>query len=129
MIRKIILSLSILAASLTPLVPVPVLAFNPFEDVCNSAGSSSAVCQEQKNGNTNPLTGPNGLFFGISRIIAIIAGTSAVIIVIVSGLRFVTSGGDPAKAKAAKDALVAALVGLVIIVLAGSIISLVLSRV
>lgn len=128
MIRKIILSLGIVTASIVPFVPATALAFNPFGTICSNGGGSSAVCQEQKNGSTNPLTGPNGLFFGIAKIIAIIAGISAVIIIIISGLRFVTSGGDPAKAKGAKDALVAALIGLVIIMLAGSIISLVLSR-
>ena len=127
--RRIIFTISIVMMGLLALVPAPALAFNPFGSVCNNGGGSSAICQEQSKGTTNPLTGTNGLFFGISRIIAIIAGVAAVIIIVIAGLRFVTSGGDPQKTKAAKDAIVAALIGLVIIVLAGSIISLVLSRI
>lgn len=126
--RRLILIVSIVVTGLL-LVPGSALAFNPFSSACSSGGSSSAICLEQSKGTSNPLTGTNGLFFGISRIIAITAGAAAVIIIIIAGLRFVTSGGDPQKTKAAKDAIVAALIGLVIIVLAGSIISLVLSRI
>lgn len=119
----IVLLLSVFAAS------SPVHAFSPFGSVCSNGGSTSAVCLEQQNGGSNPLTGQNGLFFGVSRIVAIIAGIASVIIIVIAGFRFTTSGGDPAKVKEAKSALVAALIGLVIIVLAASIISLVLSRI
>ena len=125
-LTKIILIATILVISITP---VPVLASNSglFNGVCSNGGGNSAVCQN--NSTTNPLVGPNGLLLKVSEIIALIAGVAAVIVILISGLSFITSGGDPAKAQKARGAMIGALVGLVIIVLAESIIGFVLSRV
>ena len=110
--------------------PAVTLAFDPFPGACDQAtGSDSALCSDKGSGTDNPLTGKNGLFRGIAGVIALISGIIAVIIILTAGLRYVTSGGDPGKVKSAKDAIIATIVGLVIIVLADSIISFVLSRV
>ena len=119
--------LTVLAVSVS-LVPARALAFDPFNAICNNGGSGSALCQEKSKNSTDPLTGSNGLFHGIAMFVAIAAGVAAIIVIIIGGLKYVTSGGDAAKAKSAKDAIVAALIGLVIIVLAGSIISFILGR-
>ena len=112
-------------------LPVPVLASNGgiFNGVCGpgGVGNSSTVCQD--NSTTNPLVGSNGLLLKISAVIALIAGVAAVIVILISGLSYITSGGDPAKAQRARGALVGALVGVVVIVLAESIIGFVLSRI
>lgn len=110
------------------MAPATALAFDPFGPVCSIGGGSSAVCQEKDKNSTNPLTGKNGLFIGISNILAVVAGLTAVIIIIISGLRYVLAAGDPAKTKAAKDSIITALVGLVVIGLADSLITIVLSR-
>jgi hypothetical protein len=104
-----------------------------FNGVCSSGGDSSAVCQDDRvSGNSsksNPLLGSNGLLLKISAIMAVIGGVAATIVAIVSGLRFITSGGDPAKAQSARATLLNAIIGVVVIVLAESIIAFVLSRV
>lgn len=61
--------------------------------------------------------------------VAIIAGISAVIMIILSGFRYVTSGGDTQKIASAKNTLIGAIVGLVIIVVARGIIVLVLKSI
>ncbi len=110
------------------LLPAPAFAFDLFP-VCSDGGAgASAVCQGRSGGSTNPLTGSNGLLRGIAGIIALVTGVIAVVIVIIGGLRFVLAGGDPGKVKSARDTIVFAIVGLVVIVLADSIISLVISR-
>jgi hypothetical protein len=62
-------------------------------------------------------------------VVAIIAGISAVIMIILSGFRYVTSGGDTQKIASAKNTLIGAIVGLVIIVVARGIIVLVLKSI
>ena len=52
-----------------------------------------------------------------------IVGIVAVIMIIVSGIMYTTSGGDPAKVKKAKDALTVAVIGLIIALLAAVIVN------
>jgi hypothetical protein len=112
------------------LAPVPALAAtNVFNDACaRGAAKSSAICQ---NGQTtsNPLTGSDGLIVKISRIIAFVSGVAAVIIIMISGFQYVNSGGDATKAGNARNGIIYALVGLIVIISAQFIISLVMSRI
>lgn len=112
----------------TLLIPAPALATNVFSGVCtSSAAQSSAVCQNGQT-TTNPLTGSNGLIIKITRVIAFIAGAVAVVIIMLSGLRYINSAGDAAKATQARNGVIYALVGLIVIIVAQYIISLVMSR-
>jgi hypothetical protein len=106
----------------------PARAFNVLGNVCQNGGSSSAVCQDQNNGSTNPLTGPNGIILKAAYITAAIAGLAAVIILVLAGLSYISSGGDPAKTKAARTAIISTVIGVAIILLADSIIGLVVSK-
>lgn len=94
----------------------------------NKSTSDSAVC---KNGLTtnNPLTGKDGLVIRITRVIAFVAGAGAVIIIMLSGFRYVTSNGDATKATQARNGIIYALVGLIVIISAQFIISLVVSKI
>lgn len=106
---------------------VSAAAYNPYGQLCQqTAASSSDVCHT--NGR-DPVTGNNGVLRKVSSIIALIAGIAAVIIIIVSAIQLVTSGGNAQQASTARLALIGALVGLIIIMVAQSIILLVLSRV
>jgi hypothetical protein len=52
-----------------------------------------------------------------------VVGIAAVIMIIVSGIMYTTSGGDPARVKKAKDALTVAVIGLIVALLAAMIIN------
>src|SRR5688572_22139831 len=54
----------------------------------------------------------------VINILLFIIGAVAVIMIIVGGLRYVTSGGDASSTKAARDTILYAVVGLVIAVMA-----------
>jgi len=129
-LAKYILVIMTLVVCLTP--TSALAAGGVFNSVCSNGngGANSTVCQDGSSTN-NPLTGPNGngLLQKVSMIIALIAGVAAVIVILLSGMSYITSGGDPAKVQKARDTLVGALVGLVIIVLAESIIGFVLGKV
>ena len=101
------------------------MAKDIFQDACPS-GSTSQTCQSKTT--DNPLTGTNGLLYKVASLIAIIAGIAAVIVMIVGGIKYITSGGDAQKITSAKHTIVGALIGLIIIVLAQTIITFVIKR-
>lgn len=103
--------------------------YDPFSQACTAqggAGSSSSACTPTSG---DPISGKNGALRNATKIIAVIAGVAAVIIIIISGFEYITSGGDPQKAASARSALIGAVIGLVIIVAAQAIIVFVLSKV
>ena len=100
---------------------------NPGVDCSQPGVSQSAVCS-QDNVTKNPLTGNGGFLSGITNIVAIVAGIAAVILLIVGGIRYITSGGDPEKVSSAKRTVTYALVGLVVIVVAQTLITYVVKR-
>ncbi len=120
---RLIASLVILVGMLV--APVSAQAAGLLPD-CSGSGSESAVCKDQTT--KNPLVGPDGILLKAAEFISILAGIAAVIMIIIAGLQFVTSSGDPAKTQSAKNMIIYALIGLVVIALAGSAISFVLSR-
>ena len=65
----------------------------------------------------------------IVNILTAIVGVIAVIMVIVAGFRYITSGGDANRIKSAKDTLLYAIIGLIIVALAQIIVRFVLNNV
>lgn len=126
---KALIALSLVVAVLGLASAPKALAYDPFNSICQGTANNSTFCQGKGDNTQNPLLGSNGLLFGIAKILAFVAGLSAVITIVVSAFRLASSGGDPATVKTARQAIIAALVGIAIILLGGSIISLVVSRV
>jgi hypothetical protein len=121
-----LLILSLVAAVSLLIMPLTAeAAFDPFHAACNNT-TDGAVCSTKTNG--DPLTGTNGLIVKVTRVIALFASVSAVIIIIVGGLMYVLSGGDSSKVSRAKDTIIYAAVGLVVIALSQSIIVFIIDR-
>lgn len=64
----------------------------------------------------------------VINVFSIVVGVIAVIMIIVGGLRYITSGGDSGKVGAAKTTIIYALIGLVIVALAQIIVRFVLGQ-
>lgn len=138
MIRRL-LSLVLLLGLLGGATPQVALAYDPYQGVnCSGSQSTSAVCAQKKlcpggsNGSQsscNPLYGPHGLLVEITNFVAIIAGIAAVILIIVAGIKYATSGGDTNDVAEAKRTIIGTLVGLFIIVLARTLINYVVKRI
>ncbi len=97
------------------LVPTStVLAFNSFDEVCNTGGGTSAVCQD-KNNTEDPVAGPNGIIKTFANIIAVVAGIAATALIVVGGIMYITSGGDSAKTQKARSTIIGAALGLAIV--------------
>ncbi|HSW66014.1 MAG TPA: hypothetical protein VLI54_02665 [Bacillota bacterium] len=125
-LRTLILTL-LVALSLSPalLVASPVAAVNVFNPVCNSgAANESTAC---KTTGQDPIGGRNGILYKVAAILSIIAAIGAVIVIIIAGFMYVTSGGDANKAGSARKAIIGAVVGLVVIALANAFIAFVIN--
>lgn len=120
-------------AGLFSLQPAFVAADDPLfngdgnSKLCSGDAASSAVCQDRTD--KNPLTGSDGLLIKIANIIAWVAGAAAIIVILVSSIRYITSGGDSAKISSAKGALINAAIGLIVIILGRTLIVFILNRI
>lgn len=121
-----IATMAVLAAN----VAVPAVAradYGVFNQACSS-NSGAAACSAQGN-TSNPIGGPTGVIHKVTLIVARFAGVIAVIVVIYGGFKLVIGGDDPSKVKEARQTIIYALVGVVIIVIGQTIIIFVVDRV
>lgn len=124
MIKRLTISITLFCLTVLAL-PAPAGAFN-FFSACNSDTASTAACHD--NTGNNPISGKGGLILSIANIVAYIAGGAAVILLVVSALRYITAGGNPEKAAVARSTAINALIGIAVIVLAKTLIDFVISK-
>ncbi|TAH36615.1 hypothetical protein EYC59_00360 [Candidatus Saccharibacteria bacterium] len=104
-------------------------AFDPFAGFkdggggCHTTATNAVVCPTD---GEDPISGTNGILRKVTNLIALIAGVVAVILVIISGFQFITSGGDSSKVASARSALVGAIIGVAIVLSAQAILVFVL---
>jgi hypothetical protein len=121
---SIVMSLAVLAAIALP--GSVLAAYNPLGNIDCSQAPDSAVC---KSTGGDPIAGSDGILPKITNIVAVIAGVMAVIFLIVSGMKYVGSQGDAQEVSKAKQSIIYALIGIVVIAIARYIINFVLIRV
>lgn len=73
------------------------------------------------------LFGDTGVFKRISNLILYFVGITAVIVLIIGGIKYITSGGDAKKVTSAKNTVLYAIIGLVISFLAFAIVNFVIN--
>jgi hypothetical protein len=124
--KRLVLALVALFCLMLPAAAtVSAAGYNPLKSACTGAGSGSAACGT--NGK-DPVSGNGGILTKASAILATLGGIAAVLIIIVGGFRYITSGGDPQKAASARNAIIGAMIGLVIIAAAETIVVFVVSK-
>jgi len=98
--------------------------FGPF---C-TAHPNTTVCQdaESANKNNNPVI---TLITAIIEIVSYLTGAAGVILIVISGIKFATSGGDSNAVASARGTLIYALVGIIITVIAQLIVAFVLNNI
>ena len=102
---------------------VAVVASNSVSALTLQEGAEAARCD----GCPADLFGDNGVFKQVTNTILYIVGIIAVIMLIIGGIRYVTSGGDAKKVTDAKNTVLYAIIGLVIAFLAFAIVNFVIS--
>jgi len=131
MSRRLIGTWLILLGLLSPsfLAPVSVLAqdSNPNAKlfaVC-AKEPETAICQD-RNTTQNPVI---RIIRIAANIVAFLTGIAAVIMIVLSGFVFVTSGGNPERTSNARRRLIYSLVGLIVVALSWTIITFLLNRI
>jgi hypothetical protein len=94
--------------------------------VSDASGNSSADTNDCGQGN-DVTTGISGLAAKAVNIFSIVVGVVAVIMIIYGGFKYITSGGDSNNVSGAKNTLIYAIVGLIIVALAQLIVHYVLN--
>jgi hypothetical protein len=128
MFKRLLLGITALSVSAMLLLPGTASAglFDAAkEEACKGAAldsSAKADCGE------DAATETESLIATIVNLLTVIVGIAAVIMIIVNGLRFITAGGDSNSVNSARNGVIYALIGLVIVALAQVIVRFVLSR-
>lgn len=86
-------------------------------------------CGAPNSASQSNLFGEGGLFQRIANTIIFIVGAVAVIMVIVGGLRYVLSSGNPQATAGAKDTILYAIIGVIVAALAYAIVAFVVGRI
>jgi hypothetical protein len=98
---------------------LPAFAVDVFEPCNDPAAKNSTVCQSkeaQESKDRNPLFGEDGIITFIINLVSALVGIAAVITIIVAGLKFITSGSNPQDINNAREMVIYAIAGLVIVV-------------
>lgn len=125
--RRIILNLiTILTLSLVPATALSSTAYAACGTETDSKGQVLKGIGET--GSECRSGGVTRFVSAIVNILSIIVGIAAIIVIILSGFKYITSGGDSGKVTSAKNTLIYALVGLIIAALAQFLVHFVLTN-
>lgn len=119
---KVLFLALLMTVSLVTAASAPVFAQSAKTDVCNGVALTGSGC----GGGDAEVT---KVVKVVIQILSLIAGIAAVVMIIVAGLKYITSGGDASSISGAKNALIYALVGLVVVALSQVIVRFVLGKV
>jgi hypothetical protein len=103
---------------------------------CLAQGTNLDLSTSDTNGNCNGTSDTSGGTSGINKIItdvinifSLVVGIVAVIMIIVGGFRYITSGGASDSVSGAKNTIIYAIIGLIVVALAQFIVQFVLNKV
>lgn len=120
-IKKLMLVIATLGTLLTGGLAIAgpasqVAAYNPLDTACESGAAKQSTACDTGTQN-DKLTGPDGIVVRATRIVAAVSGAIAVIMIIIYGIQLTASYGDSGKATTARNGIIAACIGIVIIAL------------
>jgi hypothetical protein len=121
-IKSIIVSVMMMLGVITlPVAPVFAEACTDSPAQCAQNGTDS-VNNQGSNGGTKL----EDMIKIIVNVLLFLLGAIAVIMIIIGGIRYATSGGDASATKSAKDTILYAVIGLVVAILAYAIVNFIL---
>ena len=110
MMKKLVVMVALFASLLTPFVLSPAFA---SADAFNTSEAKNQACTGI-NGCTSTVSLDN-IIAAVLRILSVVAGIASVIMIMIAGFKYLTSGGDGGKISSAKNTLVYAIVGIIIV--------------
>lgn len=130
-IRNLIVGLVTAISLVAVPVAVPALAAaapSIQDNLCAGANlsvNSGGGCADTSQG-TDKI---NSIITTVINIFSLVVGVVSVIMIILGGFRYITSGGDSSNVSSAKNTIIYALIGLVVVALAQFIVQFVLNKV
>jgi hypothetical protein len=133
MIKQLLLTIALAGLCLLA-APSPASAgTNLYNGVNCGKAQGSAVCTD--NGGQDTLTGRHGTLEKVTNVLSYIGGAAAIVMILISAIRFTTSGSDistnartDADVENARKSLTNSLIGLAVIALARTIILFILGK-
>lgn len=116
------------AMLIVPAMAPAIVSADPIENgLCNGVALSTGDNGSCAN-DDSASTKVNGLIKLVINIFSLVVGVVAVIMIIIGGLKYITSSGDSNNVTSAKNTILYAVVGLVIVALAQFIVKFVLGK-
>lgn len=113
---------------------VTVFSLNVLVPAVSLAATSTSTVCETLGGGVDCTSAPVNsvdiwdIIRRITDIVTLLVGIVAVIMIVMGGFKFITSGGDAAKAKSARSTIMYAIAGLVVVAIAQLIVNVVLKQ-
>lgn len=129
LLKSLTMSMSALALLLMPVALVAAPAYaqpNIEEGLCE--GANLQVGNDDCD-TDDPEGTVNDIITSVINIFSLVVGVVSVIMIIIGGLKYITSGGDSGNVSGAKNTILYAIIGLVVVALAQVIVRFVLTRV
>lgn len=131
MVAKFKKYLTVLIISLAAFLPVLIptsgslvyASSSQLTDLCTGITSTSTGTSSGSCGSSSPSTTLGTLAHTIVNTFTYVVGVISIIMLIVAAFKYVTSGGESSKVSSAKNTLIYALVGIVVVVAAQVIVS------
>jgi hypothetical protein len=128
--KRILLTILLTTGILIPVFALPssVYAVDVFQ-ACSEVGGASGTqaCKAAGEGTTsNPIV---EILKVVLEILSIVVGIASVVGVILGGIKFITSNGEPSSVKSARDTVLYSLIGAVVVIFAQAIVAFVLDTI
>ena len=125
---RLVASFAILASLF--LFPMAVHAVDVVDPgLCNGTTNPDFVCKVPDGGATNPIFGQHGVLTVVINIMSLAVAVIAIIVLVIAGIRYSVSQGDPGKLTNARNTIIYAVLALVIAGVAQAVVAFVLKRV
>lgn len=131
-IKELIMSLALAFAAV--LAPVGLVHAQTTNDCLDASGgieqclSSGAETTDPDSANVDASERVDSIIRLVINIFSLIVGVISVIMIIIGGLKYITSGGDSGNVSGAKNTILYAVIGLVVVALAQVIVRFVLEK-
>lgn len=120
-LKAFLISLVLLVAPVLAPVVAQAAAPTPAQTACSAIGTSD--CKDTSGGPSI-----NKIISAVISLLSLLIGIIAVIMIIVGGLKYVTSNGSSEAISSAKNTIIYAVIGLIIAALAQALVQFVLNR-
>ena len=103
--------------------PTPAPATNPSKDaVCQGVALTGGDCNADAEGQVNTI------IESVINILSVLVGVASVIMIMIGGFKYVTSNGDSNSIGSAKNTILYAIIGLVVVAMAQTIVQFTVRR-